>query len=485
MALYPVPTTRASGQLIQNRLLTQLHSDQLALLRLQQQISTGYRITSPSEDAPAAGRAQVLQRLLELKAQAQVNQQTSQSYLDASDVAINGLTKLLSDIRATALGVADTVSTDTQRQAAAQEVLEAIKQLGTMGNQNFRGRYLFAGSRADTIPFEFIGDYVAFRGNEGELSSYVDLNLLYPTNVPGSEVFGTFSPGVRSTVDFNPALTPGTPLSALRGGQGISPGSIVISDGTNSQTIDLSGAATIGDVAALLAANPPTGRTITATVTATGLTVDIDDAGGGNLTIREVGNGTTAFELGILNTTGTGVAPIVGGDLNPRLRLTTLLSDVLGGTLDQASGIQIVNGGQTYTITFGSAVTVEDLLNEINGSGANVLAEIDPAGDRIAIRSRLSGSDFAIGENGGTTAAQLGVRSLTLQTALADLNHGIGIHEEPGTDFTIRRRDGVLLDIDVGGATTIGDILNLINTHPANVGPDAVVAQLAASGNGI
>lgn len=485
MALYPVPSTRSSDLLVQSRMLAQLHRDQLDILRLQQQISTGYRISAPSEDAPAASRAQTLQRLLELQAQAQVNRQTSQSYLDASDSAIANVSKLLSDIRATALGVNNTISSDSERAAAAQEVREAIKQLADIGNHQFRGRYLFAGSRADGPPFERDGKYVVYQGNEGSLASYVDLDLLYSTNVPGSDVFGTYSPGVRSTIDFNPVLTADTPLTALRGGRGVVPGSIAISDGTNSQTIDLSSAATIGDVVDLINANPPAGRTLNATITATGLSVDIDDAGGGNLTIREVGSGTTAFELGILDTVGTGVTPIVGSDLNPSLRPTTLLSDVLGGTLDQASGIQIANGGQTYTITFGTANTVEDLLNQINGSGAQVLAEIDPAGDRISIRSRLSGSDFSIGENGGVTAAQLGVRSLTLQTQLADTNFGWGIHEVNGTDFTIRRRDGVLLDIDVAGATTIGDAINLINTHAANVGPDVVVAQLAASGNGI
>lgn len=485
MALYPVPTTRSSDMLAQSRLLSQLHRDQLDILRLQQQISAGYRISAPSEDAPAAGRAQTLQRLLELKAQAQVNRQTSQSYLDASDTAINGVTKLLSDMRATALGVADTVSTDEQRAAAASEVMEALRQLADVGNHQFRGRYLFAGSRNDVPPFELNGEFVTYRGNEGSLSSFVDLDLLAATNVPGSEVFGTFSPGVRSTVDFNPALTANTPISALRSGQGVVPGSIAISDGTSEVTIDLSSAATIGDIADLINVNPPAGRTLTATVTATGLSVDIDDGGGGNLTIREVGGGTTASDLGILNTTGTGVAPIVGTDLNPTLRLTTLLSDVLGGTLDQASGIQIVNGGQTYSISFAAATTVEDLLNQINGSGANVLAEIDPTGDRIRIRSRLSGSEFSIGENGGTTAAQLGVRSLTLQTRLEDTNFGRGVHEHTGADFTIRRRDGVLLDIDVAGAQTLGDVVNLINTHAANVGPDLVIAQLSSSGNGI
>jgi len=43
------------------------------------------------------------------------------------------------------------------------------------------------------------------------------------------------------------------------------------------------------------------------------------------------------------------------------------------------------------------------------------------------VRSRLSGADFAIGENGGTTAAELGLRTLTQQTELEDMNHGFGV----------------------------------------------------------
>ena len=72
-------------------------------------------------------------------------------------------------------------------------------------------------------------------------------------------------------------------------------------------------------------------------------------------------------------------------------------------------------------------MTIEDLLNAINGSGADVLASINAAGTGIDVRSRLSGAEFSIGENGGTTATQLGIRTLTESTALAALNHGAGV----------------------------------------------------------
>jgi flagellar hook-associated protein 3 FlgL len=163
---------------------------------------------------------------------------------------------------------------------------------------------------------------------------------------------------------------------------------------------------------------------------------------------------------------------------------TTVLSGGSGIVLDKTSGIQILNKGTTYTISFDGAETVEDVLNILNASEADVVATINDDGTGIDIRSRVSGADFAIGENGGTTATELGIRSFTTTTLLGDLNFGRGVDTVSGDDLVIQRRDGVNLQIDLSSAVTVGDVLDLINLHPSNVG-NPVVAQLAAVGNGI
>ncbi len=484
---YPVPSTRTSGLLEQIRLTTQLSGQQLDIERLQNQISTGRRITRPSDDVPAAQRGQSLQLLLELKAQAQTNAKASQSYLDATDTALSNVAKLLSDVRGFAVEASSDTSTSATRLTAADEVGRAITQLVATGNQTFRGRALFAGSRDTSAPFVQSNSGVAYLGNENSLNSFVDLNQALSTSAAGSEVFGTYSPGVQGGVDLNPRLTADTRLSDLAGGRGLQLGSLEISDGTTKKVIDLSGAATVGDVADILEDNPPDGRTITVTIGASGLSVDIDDAGGGNLTIKDLLGGTTARDLRILSPLSTGTLPVVGGDLNPRLQLTTPLADLqLASPLDKASGLQLSSDGQTYVVATSGATTVEDLLNAINQSPANAVAQIDPTSDQIVVRSRQSGVDFTIGENGGTTATQLGIRSFTANTALADLNYGAGVQSATGADFTIHRKDGTDLAIDVSSAATVGDVLNLINNEPANLNPATrVVARLAAFGNGI
>jgi len=593
-----IPTTRVSDLFVRQQLLRQIQTTQLDLYKAQLQLSTGQRFQLPSEDPQAASRVISIQRLLERKAQIAENLNTNQSYLTATDSALGTVSSVLADVQAAALGALGTTASDTERAAAAQSVEEAIRSLVDTANQKYWGRYLFAGSPTAQEPFEWLDNgSVAYRGNESHLQSYSDVNLLFETNFNGSEVFGAVSEAVAGSADLTPALAYNTRLSDLHGGEGVTLGTIAISDGDNTSYVDLSSAETLGDVAAAIRANSPGTASLEVEVTATGLRISLPDD---LITIKEVAGGTTAEELGILTQTPT--STVTGEPLDPVIRETTALSDILGTrastvlysagndndilftaaengeaynevtvccvddpavtagsewaeysggvltihidagasqakdvvaalhaqfeageipfdaeldpleplqtgeglvvvtatatthggggiTLDQTSGLQIVNGGQTYTVTFEDAQTVEDLLSILNTSDAGVLAEINETGTAINVRSRLSGSDFAIGENGGTTAADLGIRSFTNETRLGHLNYGYGLmeedHEDTATDFTITRADGAVLNIDLSTANTIGDVIDLINGNTNNTGSYPLVARLAAYGNGI
>ena len=509
------------------------------------------------------------------------------------------MANLLTDAQSLGSSAAGTSISASQQQQAAEQIGQLVQQLVQSGNTNFDGRYLFAGSTAGAQPFVLDGQYVKYVGNEGSLSSYSDVNQLFQTNVSGADAFGALSASVQGSANLTPTVTADTQLADLNGGSGIAKGSITISDGSHSSVVNLSGAATVGDVAADIEANPPAGRTVTVSITPTGLDISLDGAGGGNLSVGEVDGGTTAASLGILDTNLVGSGPLVGTALNPTLTNTTPIDDLLGapaqavvtsaaadssflvqakangtagngyavqfiddgkvaagnetvnvdsanktitvdiksgsttandviaalngnaqfaanftaglnpnqpgetglGVVDQSaaattasgsgtqldpSGLQIVNGGQTYDISFAGDKTVGDLLNTLNGSGAALLAQINSAGTGINIVSRLSGSDFSIGENGGQTAAQLGVRTLTGSTTLAQLNYGQGVQTATsGPDFIIQRPDGTQLAVTIGSDTTIQDVINTINNDPNNQGANAVTAQLNTTGNGI
>jgi flagellar hook-associated protein 3 FlgL len=160
-----------------------------------------------------------------------------------------------------------------------------------------------------------------------------------------------------------------------------------------------------------------------------------------------------------------------------------------GEVLDSDSGLVITNGGKSVTFDTSTIDTVEELLNLLNGSGLGVVAEINAAGNGINVRSRLSGADLTIGENGGRLATQLGLRTTTASTELAEFNRGLGVPTATNPsnhDFVITARDGTQLAINLSTAQTVEDVINLINNHASNnTGTTQVVARLAAVGNGI
>jgi len=589
---------------VRSRLNNQIAADQMALFDVQGQLSSGHRFDIPSEDPQASARVISLQRLIERKTQVQANLVTNASYLTATDSALSTITDMLAETRAAALGVIGTDSTDQQRSAAAMQVSQAIKQLIDTGNQVFRGRHLFAGSQTGERPFlttdENVVNYV---GNEETLNSYSDIDLLFKTNMTGSEVFGAISEDINGTADLSPVLSFNTPLTQLRGGEGISKGSIAIWFGTERSIIDLSNASTVGEVARLVREQAPDGVSLNVDVSYTGIDIEVDQPVGEKIIIQEVGGGTTATELGIY--TPVPAETITGGNLDPTLSVTTSVSDILGtrartvtrfpqqdndiifeapnnggasngitidmvddpinvpygtdpicaydsgtrtltiqmnatftnaasvvkavndygaspvvamldpvddtegglglvdadtsvltggsGTVFDTTGLLIDNGQKSFDgvdqplLDFTTVETVEDLLNVFNMSDAGLVAAIDESGDTINIRSRLSSDDFSIGENGGTTAAQLGIRTFTRDIRLADLNDGYGINANvEGDDFTITLADGNVLTIDVTQPDigTVGDVIDEINAlSTAAIGQN--IASLATVGNGI
>ena len=333
--LIPIPTSRITGLFSRQRLTQQLQNDQLDLFRLQDQVSTGQRIILPSDDAPAALRSISLQRLLERKTQLTTSVNTGKEFLAATDSTLNSAASLIFDVKAETLGVIGTATTAEQREAAIAKINSTLDQLLTTANTQYRDRYLFSGNQTSRVPYEFTEHGIVYHGDEGSVQAYSNVDVLFDTNATGQEVFGGFSEAVRGTADLNPQLSEDTLLSSLRGGQGIQPnGAFTISDGFDIRTIDISGAVTVGDVKRFIEENVPSGRDITVSITGSGIDLQFDAANvanaGANLIVSEVGTGRTATELGIRTEVGVGNALSVGEDINPILRTTTRLDDLLG-----------------------------------------------------------------------------------------------------------------------------------------------------------
>jgi flagellin-like hook-associated protein FlgL len=313
---------------------------------------------------------------------------------------------------------------------------------------------------------------------------------------PGSPASPTLTGG-----DLNPRILKTTRLADLLGtkAQGR-----IISSGLNNDlllTAAANGTAFNGVDVVFVDGAAAGGESATYSSGTNSLTVEIDS-----------GTSTAAQVAAAINAEGTFTAAtdyrdaasvtLAGTNTVVAGTFTDVASGGSGEVLDTASGIILTNGDNSVTLDTSNFETVEQLLNAIEATGLGLLAEINAAGNGINVRSRRSGADLTIGENGGSTATQLGVRTYTGETRLADFNRGVGVTttaDLEALDTTkldsvrIFARNGVQLDVNLATATSLQDVVDLINSAPGNhfldpdplIGMTSVTAQLTPNGNGI
>ena len=476
---------RVPLSLATSRLTSSIQQGQFQLQRLQDQLSSGQRFVLPSDAPTAATQTLALQKLDERRAAFQANIQTTQGYLSVSDEALTAFGEALNTARGLVQAGLGDQTTSVEREGLAQEAAALIQSSLLTANTSYNGRYLFAGSYTDQPPFVTQADgSIRFQGDDRTINTFADFGFQVTGSIGGGDDLRALTPS--QTSDLNPAISLETRIDTLNGGQGFAPQSVVVTlEDTPTviqKTVDLTGAQTLQDVKSRLEA-PFVGGTIT-------LTVDIDPTSksglrltpsAGTVAVAEVNDGRTAAELGIRS---AAAATVIGSDLNPAITLFTRVADLNGGTgigATAGTGLRFEHAGQVRTVDLDGAVTVQDVLNRIRAADPNVVAEISSSGTGLRVASRLSGATFSIGENGGTNATALGLRSLTGSTALADLNLGAGVPDLAADKLSVTRRDGTTAQIDLNGAKTIQDVITKINA----VDPGHLVASLKTTGNGI
>lgn len=468
-----------------------LNSTQAQLLQTETELSTGDAINQPSDNPAGAATILQLNQTLATRQAYATNLTSATSSLGQVDTTLSSLENLLTSAQSTASANVGSDVNAADRTAAAAQIDSLTSEALSLGNTELNGQYLFGGDTDNTAPFVQADGSIKYVGSTTTLDNTVDQGKTLAYQINANDVFGALSSQVQGTANLSPSLTTDTQITDLQGARnlGVSLGSIQISNGTSTATVNLAGSDTISDVIEKINAAGVGG--ITAAVGTNGNLV-LTGGGTDNITVTDVAGGTTAEDLGIAQATGAGDGvPVTGTDLSPQITDLTPLADLKNGTgIDLSSGIVITNGGQSATVQFSSpplrsGATVEDLLNAVNSSGTNVRATINADGTGINIQNELQGSNLTIGENGGTTAADLGVRSFSTSTDLSSLNGGTGVTPAAsGPDFQITDSNGTSFQVSIAGDTTVGDVINTINADATAAGA-RVTAAFATTGNGI
>jgi flagellar hook-associated protein 3 FlgL len=471
--------------------LAQLRSNSQRVFREEQRISTQQQLLSISDDPIAAEKIDRLLRMLAGQQQTGANLHVADDHLSAADSALTEISDLLIQAAGVASEQAGNLHNAEERAAQATVIDGIINQLVNVSNRRFQNEYLFGGLEVDTPPIDLSAGVITFAGDLGERRTLVDTGTTDSFTVTAADILGLRRSLTGGYADFNSVqLNPDARLSELDGavGAGIRSGSVSLTEAGAGITfqVELSGVETIaGLIAKFNDAASAAGSSLTLAINpADGTALQIASALGNGFTVAEVSNGTTAADLGIRGFAAAGSA-LNGSNLNRRVTLTTRLADLKPGGVSLPNGVTITNGSRSGTVTFAGATTVQDVLNQLNGSNLGIRAAINDAADGIVIENRIAGSALVIGENGGTDAETLGLRTLDTGVSLSRLNHGLGIHPIAGrNDLRITDAGGVTCEVDLDNARTVGDVIEAIESAATAAGA-SITAGTSQGGAGL
>lgn len=194
---------------------------QSGMAKLQEQISTGRRILTPSDDPVGAARALEVTQSQSINTQYGLNRQTATGSLSAVEGVLQSVTSLLQDVKTTVIAAGNATLSDAERGFQAGELRGRFEELmGLANSRDALGNYMFSGYQSTTPAFVETSTVTAtgsvagaaYQGDQGQRLLQVDASRQMAISNPGQGVFQGGGQDIFQTLGdlINLLQTPGT-----------------------------------------------------------------------------------------------------------------------------------------------------------------------------------------------------------------------------------------------------------------------------------
>ncbi|WP_028538143.1 MULTISPECIES: flagellar hook-associated protein FlgL [Paenibacillus] len=205
---------RITQSMMSRSMMSNLQNNYRRLDKYQEQMMTNRRLNRPSDDP--VGVASALQYRAEISSTTKFeeNVEDADSWMAFTDSVLTETTQIIQRLSELAVqGGTDTVPADA-RNNIAQEVDQLYKQLVSLGNSQFKGKYIFNGERVNEQPYPSDPANTAYSLDQGEMRYQIGAGIYIPVNLQGDKVFGVSGDpeGLFAVIDnFKQALADTSP----------------------------------------------------------------------------------------------------------------------------------------------------------------------------------------------------------------------------------------------------------------------------------
>jgi flagellar hook-associated protein 3 FlgL len=187
---------RVTTSMAVNNLVRNLDRSYGRMVKFQQELSSGTRLNTLSDDPAAVERSLALRTELRNIEQFQKNIDDGTGWLELSEATLAELETLFVEARGLAVqGASDTYDAQ-QRGAVADQIDQFLEHAVSLSESRYRGRYIFAGTQTSAPPYEAVRDQdgrILALNNTGDTSGTIEREvadgIVQQVNISGGEVY--------------------------------------------------------------------------------------------------------------------------------------------------------------------------------------------------------------------------------------------------------------------------------------------------------
>ncbi len=190
-----------------------------AMVKTQQQLSTGLRVLTPSDDPVAATKIMQLNENIARISQFGKNINSAENDLQLEETTLNGVLSLIQRMQEISIQAGNTATlTASDYLALASEVDARLDEmLNLVNTRNANGDYIFAGYKGSTQPFERLGEgQFEYRGDDGQKFVKISESVKIAVSDNGKALFmdlASADPTIRTRISSANTSNPPTGIS--------------------------------------------------------------------------------------------------------------------------------------------------------------------------------------------------------------------------------------------------------------------------------
>jgi len=181
---------RVSSNTLFDSNVAAMNQQQARLLQTQQQVSTGRKILTASDDPVAAARALDVSQSDAMNTQYASNRDSARHTLSLAESTLQSVTTLFQDVKTATINAGNGSLNDSDRRTMATNLSGRLEELvGLANTTDGVGNYLFSGFQSKTQPFVDTAAGMGYFGDDGQRNVQVSASRQLPSSNSGADLF--------------------------------------------------------------------------------------------------------------------------------------------------------------------------------------------------------------------------------------------------------------------------------------------------------